>query len=302
MGSSLLRVIDTYLLPADAPGGDVIPEGITEDRDGLTFYVSSARHGTIYRGRTDRPEADIWQPAGADGRTKALGMAVDPRGRLLVCGWETGHVFAYDTATGALIARVTVPAAVTGLNDVCILDGYAYVTDSHRPVLWRLSVAGEDLGPAQEWLDLSAYGVPPAGESFLNGIVPGREGGVLIVSDQGGEALWRVDVAAGTAQQVDLVGEKLAGDGLCWAKGLLYACDNGEVDGVLKMWLTAVRLADDARTGVVLGRWERPVADSPTTLAYVGGRLLLVNSQLFADRKGEAVSPFTVSAVALPTA
>ncbi|NUT32756.1 MAG: hypothetical protein HOV79_06735 [Hamadaea sp.] len=295
-------MFDTYLLPADAPGDDVVPEGIAEDRDGLTFYVSSARHGTVYRGRTDRPQAEIWQPAGADGRTKALGMTVDPRGRLLVCGWETGHLFAYDTATGALAARVTVPAAVTGLNDVCVLDGYAYVTDSHRPVLWRVPVAGEEIGPAAEWLDLSAYGVPPAGESFLNGIVAGREGGVLLVSDQGGEALWRVDVATATAQRVDLAGEKLAGDGLCWAEGLLYACDNDEVDGDVRMWLTAVRMADDGRSGVIVGRWQRTVADTPTTLAYLGGRLLLVNSQLFAGRKGTAAPPYTVSAVALPTA
>jgi Cu-Zn family superoxide dismutase len=295
-------VIDTYILPHGLP--DVMPEGIADDRDGLTFYVSSARHGTVYRGRADRPELEIWQPAGADGRTQALGMTVDPRGRLLVCGWETGHVFAYDTGTGALSARVTVRAEVTGLNDVCVLDGYAYVTDSRRPVIWRLAVAGDVLGEPEEWIDLTAFGAPAAQDCFLNGIVPAMDAGALLVADQAEEVLWRVDVAARTAVRVDLGGEHVAADGMVWADGgLLYACDNSEEDGTIRMWLTALRIADDAHSGVVVGRWERPVADTPTTLAYLGGRLLLVNSQMFAERSGGRLAPpFTVSALLPPTA
>jgi len=304
MPGNVRSVIDTYVLPSEVP--DVMPEGIAEDRDGLTFYVSSARHGTIYRGRVDLPELEVWQPAGADGRTAALGMTVDPQGRLLICGWETGHVFAYDTATGALSARVTVRAEVTGLNDICIFDGYAYVTDSRRPVIWRIAVDGSGLGALgepEEWLDLGEFGAPDPDGSFLNGIVPAQEAGALLVSDQAEEVLWRVDVAARTAGRVDLGGQHLAADGMVWADGgLLYACDNSEEHGTIRMWLTAVRIADDARTGVVVGRWERPLADTPTTLAHLGGQLYLVNSQMFAERAGgQLTPPFTVSALLPPT-
>jgi sugar lactone lactonase YvrE len=305
MPGSVHSVIDTYVLPPDV--ADVMPEGIAEDRDGLTFYISSARHGTIYRGRVDLPELELWQPAGVDERTQATGMTVDPQGRLLVCGWETGHVFAYDTATSALCARVTVRVEVTGLNDICIFDGYAYVTDSRRPVIWRIALAGDGqsaLGEPEEWLDLREFGAPEPDDSFLNGIVPAREARALPVSDQAEEVLWRVDVAGRSAVRVDLGGQHLCADGMVWADGgLLYACDNSEEDGTIRMWLTAIRIADDARTGVVVGRWERPLADTPTTLAHLGGRLYVVNSQMFVERAGgQLTPPFTVSALRPPTA
>ncbi|NUT23359.1 MAG: hypothetical protein HOV77_29670 [Hamadaea sp.] len=289
-------MIDSYALPPGPP--DVMPEGIAAHGD--AFYVSSSRHGTIYRGRIGTPTLEVWQPAGADGRTHALGLTGDPLGRLLVCGWETGHIFAYDTATGTLSARVTVEAEVTGLNDICILDGYAYVSDSKRPVIWRLAVDGE-VGPAEEFVDLGPFGAPDAEDCFLNGIVPGPAPGTLIVCDQAEEVLWRVDTVTATAERVDLGGAHVAGDGLVWVDDVLYACDNSESDGVIKMWLTALSLSADGRTGKILGRWERPVADTPTTAAYLDGRLFVVNSQLFAERSGYPVGhPFTVSALTPP--
>lgn len=40
---------------------------------------------------------------------------------------------------------------------------------------------------------------------------------------------------------VDLGGERLNGDGLAFAGGLLYACDNSdEPDGSVRYWLTAL--------------------------------------------------------------
>ncbi|MCP2321753.1 Cu-Zn family superoxide dismutase [Hamadaea flava] len=289
-------MIDTYSLPSGPP--DIMPEGIASHGD--VFYVSSARHGTIFRGHLGEATLEVWQPAGADGRTQALGLTVDPLGRLLVCGWETGHLFAYDTATGELSARVTVDAEVTGLNDICVQDGYAYVTDSKRPVIWRLAVGGE-VGPAEEFIDLGAFGAPDPADCFLNGIVPGPAPGTLIVCDQAEEVLWRVDTVTATAERVDLGGVHVAGDGLVWVGDVLYACDNSEEDSRIRMWLTALTLSADGRTAKVVERWERPVADTPTTAAYLDGRLFLVNSQMFAERSGYPVRhPFTVSALTPP--
>ncbi|MGY0235860.1 SMP-30/gluconolactonase/LRE family protein [Longispora urticae] len=276
------------------PGGAVFPEGITGDPDGSTFYVSSSRDGTIFRGRIDAPELEVWQPAGADGRTSALGMAVDGSGRLLVCGSETGYVFGYDTATGALVDRVRVPTDEgTLLNDVCVVGGHAFVTDSQRPVVWRCAL-GDRLGEPEEWVDLGDADRTP----FLNGIVAVHDGATLLVAAQGTEVLWRVDVATRAAERVDLGGLALSADGMVLVDGLLYTCDNvEEPDGAVRFFLSAFRLAADARSGELVGRLERSAADTPTTVAYLADRFYLVNSQLMADRSGQAGPPFTISAV-----
>lgn len=297
-------MIDTYVLP----GEQIFPEGITEDRDGRTFYVSSSRDGTIFRGQIDNPALNVWQPGGQDGRTSALGMAVDHAGRLLVCGADTGLVVAFDTATGDLIARHTVPAP-TLLNDVCVAGPYAYVTDSARPVLWRLSLAGADgadradgaVGPPLEWLDLTRFGAAADVLHYLNGIVAAPGGQALVVAAQGTGVLWWIDVAARTAAPIDLGGVIVNGDGLVLVGDVLYVCDNSdEPDGSVRYWLTALRLSADGRRGERIGRWERAAADTPTTAAYLDGRLYLVNSQFHARRSGGARAPFTVAALSPP--
>ncbi|HZE40478.1 MAG TPA: hypothetical protein VE172_16880 [Stackebrandtia sp.] len=289
-------MIEQFVLPGDA----VFPEGVTEDTDDAGFFVSSSRQGTIFRGRLDTGALAQWQPAGADGRTQALGMAVDERGRLIVCGFRTGLIFGYDIDSGDLVARHRVDGDPALLNDVCVLNGYAYVTDSERPVLWRLEL-GERIGPPEEWLDLTAHGAEPEVRHYLNGIVPTRDGTGLLVVGQGSEELWRVDVAARSARRVDLGGEHLAGDGMVWVDDVLYVCDNSQdPDGAVRFWLTAVRLSEGDTVGEVLGRWERPADDTPTTLAYRDGRLLVVNAQFDAERRGVAKPPFTVSVVTPP--
>jgi hypothetical protein len=84
-------------------------------------------------------------------------------------------------------------------------------------------------------------------------------------------------------------------------RDVLYACDVTE-DASLNVhfWLTAVHLVDDARSGRLAGRWHRRIEDTPTTLAYLAGRLYLVNSQFHADRQGTQPGPFTVSVVDPP--
>lgn len=299
------NVITEYVLPGD----EVFPEGIVADPDGLRFYVSSSKQGTIFRGRADRPLLDPWLPGGADGRTHALGLAVDGAGRLFVAGGPTGHLFAYDTATGELLARRTVPASPSNLNDMYIAGDHAYVTEAERPVVWRFALEDGDggtgdrgFGEAEEWLDLAKFGADPDAQHYLNGIIVTPDGKTLVTAAQATGTLWRIDIATATAERIDLGGVPVNGDGLEYVGDLLYICDNtDEPDGSFRMWLTAVRLADDARTGVVAERWERTAALSPTTLAYFGGRLYEVNSQVLAELAGEVVvPPFTVTASVPP--
>ena len=121
-------------------------------------------------------------------------------------------------------------------------------------MIWRLAVDGE-VGPAEEFIDLGAFGAPAPEDCFLNGIVPGSAPGTLIVCDQAEEVLWRIDTVTGTAERVDLGGASVAGDGLVWVGDVLYACDNSESDGVIQMWLTALSLSASAvfKAGIALG-------------------------------------------------
>lgn len=282
------------------PGEDVFPEGITEDPDGRTFYVSSERHGTIFRGRVDTPHVEIWQPAGQDGRVQALGMDIDGTGRLLVCGGSTGHLFAFDTVSGAQVARRTVPSSRTLLNDVFVHCDCAYVTDSVEPVVWRFALDG-GVGAPEAWVDLRDFGVQPDVPSYLNGIVATPDQASLVVAAQGTGVLWCIDVAERRPALIDLGGVPVNGDGLLFVGDVLYVCDNtDEPDGSARYWLTAIRLRAGNRDGEVLGRWERRVTDTPTTLACQADRLYLVNSQFAGKKNGTAKPPFTVVALEPP--
>jgi sugar lactone lactonase YvrE len=290
-------------------GDSALPEGITEDPDGGHFYVCGFGDGTIFRCALDQAEAEVWLPAGAHGCVEAVGMACDRRGRLYVCGGSTGHVFAYDIASRELLARRTVPAtpsAPTLLNDMTVVGDHLYVTDSLRPVIWRLDVR-ESLGEPEEWLDLTRHGADVSDQHYLNGIVATRPDAThddarLVVAAQGTGRLWRVDVATATAEPIDAGEAVINGDGLVFVDDVLYVCDNSEeTDGSVRMWLTAVRLSGDARSAQVLGRWERPLWDTPTTAAYLDGRLYLVNAQRFAHLAGKTPTPpFTVNALTPP--
>jgi sugar lactone lactonase YvrE len=293
----ILRVITEYAIPGDRS----LPEGITEDIDGAHFYVCGYGDGTIFHCSIDRPEAEVWLPAGANGCVEAIGMTCDPRGRLYVCGGSTGHVFAYDTAGRELLARHTVPGTPTLLNDMTVVGDYLYVTDSLRPVVWRFDIR-EALGEPEEWLDLTRQGAKEEDQHYLNGIVSTHDGATLIIAAQGTGLLWRVDVASAAAAPIDAGQAVINGDGLVFVDDVLYVCDNSEeADGTIRMWLTAVRLTDDARGAQVLGRWERALLDTPSTAAYLDGRLYLVNAQRFAHFVGKTETPpFTVSALVPP--
>ncbi|MBB6034363.1 SMP-30/gluconolactonase/LRE family protein [Phytomonospora endophytica] len=282
----------------ELPGGDVFPEGITEGPDGKTFYVSGSADGAVYRGHLDRPELELWSPPGADGRHGALGMTVDGAGRLIVCGGHSGVLFAYDTATGALVARHQVTTKRTLLNDVCVNGGHAYATDSLRPAVWRFALDTE-IGAAEPWIDLTGHGIEPGKAAYLNGLVSTQDGSALLIAAQGTGQLWHVDIATREAAPVDLGGVEVRGDGMVFAGDVLYVCDyTGDAGGEAHFRLTALRLTDGHRKAEVLGHHAMDAADTPTTVAYLGGRLLVVNSQLAASDGPKA--PFTVTALEPP--
>ena len=292
----------TYLLdPVGPAADDIYPEGIATR--GNEFYVSSTTDGTIYRGRLDQPTATPFLPGGEDGRVVAAGLKVD-RGTLLVAGGPTGLVWAYDLRTRALTGswQVVQDGTPAFINDLAVSPrGDVYVTDSSRPVLYRID-ARERRTTQTELLEpvVSFEGTDFTFDQDINanGIVVSRDGRYAVVAKPRTGELFRVGLKDGSVVRVDLGGGSVAGDGLLLDGRTLYAAEwtAGPPQSVVK-----VALSRDLASGTVVSRTSDPSFDDPTTIARAGRSLLAVNSQ-FEIRfgGGGTPGPFTVSRIPVP--
>jgi len=282
--------------PYRLPGGAVFPEGVAVDKANGDLFVGSTADGTVYRGDVEEPgELEVFLEPGADGRESVTGMKVDTQGRLLVAGRRTGRVFAYDTATGELVAALEVPGSGDSLvNDLTVTPDAAFVTDSFRPVVYRLPLDEAGVGEVELWLDLEGTPLQYEDGFNLNGISASDDGRYLLTVQSNTGALWRIDTDTREVTEVDLDGETLeGGDGLLLdGRQPLVVRNDPPV-------VAHVELAEDLASGEVVEEITDETFDYPTTVAEQGGRLLVVNSQL--DREGgDADEPFTVSAVPFP--
>ncbi|MET8248169.1 SMP-30/gluconolactonase/LRE family protein [Streptomyces sp. NPDC005202] len=293
------RITTAFALPGDR----VYPEGIALDPRTGDAYVGSYTTGAVYRAAPGRRTAEVFLPAGADGRLTANGLKADRAGRLWVIDSTVG-VDVYDVRGRALLARFRVPGdAPRFVNDLAIApDGTAYLTDSTRGVVYAVTPA--DLARARGGTaslraryDLSGVRDTQVPDAYtLNGIVADPAGRYLLVVDMTGGGLYRIDLASGTVRQVALHGGDLKhGDGLELAHGTVWAAHN-TVNTVSRWRLDA---------GAASARLERQVTDAalqiPTTLGRRHGRLLVVRSQF--DKggpmgPGTPETPFTVAWVA----
>jgi sugar lactone lactonase YvrE len=269
-----LRVTDFAL-----PGRAVFPEGITEG-PGTTFYVGSLGDGTIYRGDTATGEVTIAIPPDSDGRQAIAGLAIDGHSRLIACDFDGGQIFVYDLRSGSLVARRAFPAAESSPNDVVVVGDDAYITDSAHPLVWRVALCEQAIGEPEPAIDLTPFG--PADPAYLNGIVAHRDGTMLLVASQGeGGTLWRVDLTQNTAMPVDLGGYDFNADGMLVFDGVLYGVTNrGESRADVRFMISGARLEPDWRSGTLIGELADPEWDFPTTIAHVGGQMLVVCSQV----------------------
>jgi Cu-Zn family superoxide dismutase len=284
------------------PGDNVFPEGITEG-PGTSFFVGSTGDGAIYRGDTLTGTVEPFIPPDGDGRVSICGLDVDDYGRLIACDFGGAQVFAYDLATCALAARRPLPSVDALPNDVVVHGDWAYVTDSRRPVVWRLPVGPRQVGDPSVAIDQAPY--HPADPAYLNGIVCHPAQPKLLVASQGeGGTLWRVDAASGTAGPVDLGRYDFNADGMLLDGDVLYGVTHrGAVTGGdFRAMVTAVRLAPDWMSGTVLHEFTDERWCFPTTIAKVGGELLVVSSQFDTQRLDiPPVLPFTVAAREFPS-
>lgn len=271
-----------YLLP----GQQVFPEGITEG-PGSTFFVGSLDDGSIFRGDAATGAVEVFLHPDGDGRRSVAGLDIDGHGRLIACDIDGGQVFGYDLASRRLAARRGL-AAESMPNDVVVAGETAYVTDSASPLIWRLQAGPDGIGEPEVAIDLSVHGAGDA--AYLNGIVAHPSQPLLLVAAQGEGVLWRIDLADVTASPVDLGAYEFSADGMLADDDVLYGVTNrGETVEDAVFMVSAARLAPDWRSGVILGELTDPEWDFPTTIARVGGQLLIVCSQL--GRKVTAVPP-----------
>ncbi len=287
---------DSYVLPGDA----VFPEGVTFNESTDTFYVGSTTDGTIFEGDLETGEVSVF----AEGaQPTAIGMAVNA-GRLVVAGGNSGNVYVYDLENGELLTTLTTPEVdSTFLNDVAFTPaGDAYITDSMRPVLFRVPAetgtggAGESMGELEAWLELSGTPIEYEEGFNLNGIASSPDGAYLIVVQSNTGELFRIDTETKEVTQIDLGGGTLpAGDGILLDGGTLFVARNSAE------LIVPVTLSEDYSSGTVGEGFSDPSLLYPTTIAKAGDTLLVVNSQF--NNRGEGVSPelpFTVSRIAIP--
>lgn len=279
---------DAYALPGDA----VFPEGIAIDADERVLYVGSTGDGTIFRADIDGGEVEVF----ASGtQPTAIGMTVDPYGRLWVAGGPTGQVFVYDTGSAELLRTYATPEAeATFLNDLVWTGDAVFVTDSFRPELFRIE-AGAELGDLTSFTSFDDTDFVYLDGFNANGIVASPDGGrVLIVQSRTG-LVFHVDVEDGSVGSVATGMPFPNGDGLIVDDGVLYVVQNAQ--GTIER-----RGLSDSGTIAVApaGRdIESERFAHPTTAAILDGDLFVVNSQF--DRQGGTPElPFEVVRIEIP--
>jgi sugar lactone lactonase YvrE len=280
------------------PGEQVFPEGVAYQSDTGDFYVGSTTDGTVFRGNVEGgpKEAEVFLEPESDGRTTAIGMEVGEDGRLFIAGGDTGRIFVYDTESTDQIRRLdTSDAGATFLNDVAVTpDGDAYVTDSLRPVLFRVPSTVDGVGEVEPWLNFEETPAEYEEGFNFNGIDATEDGRYLVAVQSNTGELFRIDIESKQVVEINLGGETLTnGDGLLLDGRTVYVVRNEQA------LIVAVKLSGEYIRGKVGEPFTDPSFAFPTTIAKTDGRLLVVNSQ-FDKQEGEAELPFTVSSVEVP--
>ncbi|TDD96670.1 superoxide dismutase [Actinomadura rubrisoli] len=297
-----VRISTAYELPGDR----VYPEGIAADPSTGDLYIGSYEGGAVFKATPGQRVAKEFLPARGDGRSQALGLEVDRARRLWVVDRLTG-VAVYDIPSQRLLARFTVTGQGARLvNDMAITpDGTAYITDSRRTVVYRvtpaeLAKASEQGGetPLTPAFDLTTVVEPHGPDTItLNGIVAEPSGRYLLTVDMTGGDLYRIGLPSGTIDKVALHGGDIAtGDGMELQNGTLWAAHPIKDANAISRW----RIGSDGRTARMTRRITDQALQTPTTLLRKHGRLYVVRSQF--DKGGPTGPgipqlPFTIASV-----
>jgi sugar lactone lactonase YvrE len=244
----------------DLPDG-FRPEGIAIG-PGAVAYFGSLADGSIYRAdlRSGRGRVISEGPG-----TPSVGLKTDHKGRLYVAGGPAGNARVIDTRTGRVLASHQLATTTAFVNDVALVGGSAWFTDSVNQVLYRLERG-------------TATTVPITGDMVYgtgfnaNGIAPAPDGEALLVVQSNTGKLFRVTFD-GRSTQVALDYPLTNADGLLLSGRTLYVVQN-RLNTVAVLHLDRGATRATLRTTLTDERF-----DVPTTVAAFGNRLYLPNAR-----------------------
>ncbi len=182
MGGAPAALLDEYVLSDDM----LVPESGSYDPTGRSFYVGSANDGSVTRVDADGTES-LFFPAPAAEMWRTLGMIVDDAARRLwVCAQRTDDgsqwIWVFDLTSGDRVLQLDLADAAAGstCNDIAIdADGFAYVSDSENPRVYRADASTESVTVWASDVQLS----PTSGGIFGgNGIAVTPDGNYVLVS------------------------------------------------------------------------------------------------------------------------
>lgn len=262
------------------PGAQDFPEGVAYDARRGVIYTGSAVNGTIYAINAATGVVSKFQEGGALGRQAALGLKVDAQGRLWIAGGAQGTV-SILTPDGMTLKVLQTPKSPNPyVNDLTpAADGNVYVTDSNRPVIFRVD---RNLN-LTAWLNLAGTPIKYGPGVNLNGIVPTPDGRSLLAVQTNTGELWRIDLRTKAVRRV-MTG-LMNGDGLLLDGRTLYVARNKD------QVVSKVSLSADYGTGQLI--MEEPLRGLrfPATLAMVGNDFVVTQAQL--DRSMAGIPPET---------
>jgi sugar lactone lactonase YvrE len=264
-GPATAHRADTVIVLPGATSAEGIAAGV-----GSTFYAGDLFAGDIFRGDARRGTAQrfIDAPAGR----MAVGMVADVRrGLLFVAGGFTGQAYVYDLRTGRTVAAYQFVAPDTGIiNDVALVPGGAWFTDSFQAKLYFVPVSRSGRPGTFRTLDLSGPAADTSGEFNLNGIQATPSGRTLVVAHSAQGRLFTVNPATGASALVAGV-EAPNVDGIVLSGRRLWAVRNDNL-------VARFRLSADLSRGTPDGLIESANFGVPTTAALLGHRLAVVNA------------------------
>ncbi|GGX65462.1 SMP-30/gluconolactonase/LRE family protein [Streptomyces fructofermentans] len=263
-----------------------LPEGIAIGRRPYA-YMGSRANGALYRTDLRTGRGSVLFPGGTG--LVAVGLKLDDDGLLYVAG-NTGVARVHDSRTGEVVTTHRLsPAAGHFINDVTLLGGRAWFTDSRAAALYGVP---RGRGGGIRTLPLTGDWVQLPDVNNANGIVGAPGGDALIVVKSTPGELHNVDLRTGRTTRITLVGAEnvVNGDGLYRIGRTLYVVQNR-----LNL-VTVFRLDARATTATLTGTITDPRFDVPTTAARFGDRLYLVNARFTSPQTPET----TFTGVAVP--
>ncbi|MDV6375502.1 superoxide dismutase family protein [Deinococcus arenicola] len=271
------------------PGPQDFPEGVAYDARKGVIYTGSAANGNIYAVNANTGATILFSKGGAVGRSTALGLKVDSLGRVWVAGGATGAVSILSPDGAPVATLMTPPSPNPYLNDLTPTpDGSVYVTDSTRPVIWRVrDMPNPSKMTVEPWLDLGGTPINYGPGINLNGIVASPDGRYLLTVQLNTGELWRIDTGIKAIKKV--MGGLTNGDGLLLDGQTLYVSRNA--DGMI----SKVNLSADYGSGTLVR--EEPLAGLrfPTTLVKVGSDVVVAQGQLDKLKGGIPETPFKLT-------